>query len=114
MKRYVGNYEKFVQSYQVQKKQLQSAYAKQQKEISQLEIFIQKNKIRKAKQAKSREKVLEKMQRIEKIHSVTRSRFDFSVYEEPVSRILQAEKLRIGYSDPLCPELNLQVKKEKR
>ena len=70
-----------------------------------------KNKIRKAKQAKSREKVLEKMQRIEKIHSVTRSRFDFSVYEEPVSRILQAEKLRIGYSDPLCPELNLQVKK---
>lgn len=111
VKRYVGNYEKFVQSYQVQKKQLQSAYAKQQKEISQLEIFIQKNKIRKAKQAKSREKVLEKMQRIEKIHSVTRSRFDFSVYEEPVSRILQAEKLRIGYSDPLCPELNLQVKK---
>ena len=31
VKRYVGNYEKFVQSYQVQKKQLQSAYAKQQK-----------------------------------------------------------------------------------
>ncbi|CUB59136.1 putative ABC transporter ATP-binding protein YheS [Bacillus subtilis] len=111
VKRYVGNYEKFVQSYQVQKKQLQSAYVKQQKEISQLETFIQKNKIRKAKQAKSREKVLEKMQRIEKIHPVPRSRFDFNVYEEPVSRILQAEKLRIGYSDPLCPELNLQVKK---
>ena len=42
VKRYVGNYEKFMQSYQVQKKQLQSAYAKQQKEISQLETFIQK------------------------------------------------------------------------
>ena len=99
VKRYVGNYEKFVQSYQVQKKQLQSAYAKQQKNLSVRNIYS-KNKIRKAKQAKSREKVLEKMQRIEKIHSVTRSRFDFSVYEEPVSRILQAEKLRIGYSDP--------------
>lgn len=73
-----------------------------------------KNKIRKAKQAKSREKVLEKMQRIEKVNHVPRSRFDFNVYEEPVSRILQAEKLRIGYSSPLCPELNLQVKKEKR
>ena len=70
-----------------------------------------KNKIRKAKQAKSREKVLEKMQRIEKVTHVTRSRFDFTVYEEPVSRILQAERLRIGYSNPLCPELNLQVKK---
>ena len=54
------------------------------------------------------------MQRIEKIHPVPRSRFDFNVYEEPVSRILQAKKLRIGYSDPLFPELNLQVKKEKR
>lgn len=51
------------------------------------------------------------MQRIEKVNHVTRSRFDFTVYEEPVTRILQAEKLRIGYSDPLCPELNLQVKK---
>ncbi|MCW1241171.1 ABC-F family ATP-binding cassette domain-containing protein [Bacillus pretiosus] len=111
VKRYVGNYEKFVQRYQLQRKQLQSARAKQQKEIAQLETFIQKNKIRKAKQAKSREKVLEKMQRVEKVNHVPRSRFDFNVYEEPVSRILQAEKLRIGYSSPLCPELNLQVKK---
>ena len=54
------------------------------------------------------------MQRVEKVTHVTRSRFDFNVYEEPVSRILQAEKLRIGYSDPLCPELNLQVKRAKR
>ncbi|QWH15995.1 ABC-F family ATP-binding cassette domain-containing protein [Bacillus mycoides] len=111
VKRYVGDYETFLQSYQLQRKQLQAAYAKQQKEIVHLEGFIQKNKIRKAKQAKSREKVLEKMQRVEKVNHVTRSRFDFNVYEEPVSRILQAEKLRIGYSDPLCPELNLQVKK---
>lgn len=42
VKRYVGNYEKFVQSYQLQRKQLQSARAKQQKEIAQLETFIQK------------------------------------------------------------------------
>lgn len=70
VKRYVGDYEKFLQSYQLQRKQLQSAYAKQQKEIAQLETFIQKNKIRKAKQAKSREKVLEKMQRVEKVKNV--------------------------------------------
>ena len=51
-----GDYETFLQSYQLQRKQLQAAYAKQQKEIVHLEGFIQKNKIRKAKQAKSREK----------------------------------------------------------
>lgn len=111
VKRYVGDYEKFLQSYQLQRKQLQSAYAKQQKEIAQLETFIQKNKIRKAKQAKSREKVLGKMQKVERINDVPRPRFDFNVYNEPVSRILQAKKLRIGYSDPLFPELDLQVKK---
>ena len=47
VKRYVGNYEKFVQSYQLQRKQLQSAHAKQQKEIAQLETFIQKIKFEK-------------------------------------------------------------------
>ncbi|MBJ3791479.1 ABC-F family ATP-binding cassette domain-containing protein, partial [Bacillus sp. OA1] len=108
VKRYVGDYEKFLQSYQVQRKQLQSAYVKQQKEIAQLETFIQKNKIRKAKQAKSREKVLEKMQRVEKVNNIPRSRFAFTVYNEPVSRILQAEKLRVGYSEPLFPDLNLR------
>lgn len=111
VKRYVGDYEKFLQSYQVQRKQLQSAYVKQQKEIAQLETFIQKNKIRKAKQAKSREKVLEKMRRVEKVNNVPQSCFAFTVYNEPVSRILQAEKLRVGYSEPLFPDLNLQVKK---
>lgn len=33
VKRYAGNYEKFVQSYQLQRKQLQSAHAKQQKKL---------------------------------------------------------------------------------
>ena len=70
-----------------------------------------KNKIRKAKQAKSREKVLEKMRRVEKVNNVPQSCFAFTVYNEPVSRILQAEKLRVGYSEPLFPDLNLQVKK---
>ncbi|MDR4986465.1 ABC transporter ATP-binding protein [Bacillus cereus] len=111
IKRYVGDYNSFVRNYELQKKQLQAAYTKQQKEITQLETFIQKNKIRKAKQAKSREKVLEKMQRVEKVNNVPRARFDFNVYAEPVSRILQAEKLRIGYSEPLFPELDFQVKK---
>lgn len=111
IKRYVGDYNSFVRNYELQKKQLQAAYTKQQKEITQLETFIQKNKIRKAKQAKSREKVLEKMQRVEKVNNVPRARFDFNVYAEPVSRILQAEKLRIGYGEPLFPELDFQVKK---
>ena len=109
--RYVGDYKSFLRNYELQKKQLQAAYTKQQKEIAHLESFIQKNKIRKAKQAKSREKVLEKMQKVEKVNDVSRARFDFNVYTEPVSRILQVEKLKIGYGEPLFPELDFQVKK---
>lgn len=44
VKRYAGDYETFLQSYQLQRKQLQTAYAKQQKEIVHLEGFIQKIK----------------------------------------------------------------------
>ncbi|WP_459502144.1 ABC-F family ATP-binding cassette domain-containing protein [Bacillus sp. C1] len=111
IRRYPGNYERFLESYQLQKQQLQSAYARQQKEIVNLESFIQKNKVRKAKQAKSREKVLEKMKKVEKINEVSKPRFHFHAHVEPVSRILQAEKIQFGYTKALFPALNLQVKR---
>ena len=67
VKRYVGNYEKFVQSYQVQKKQLQSAHAKQQKEISQLETFIQKIKFEKRNRLKVERKYWRKCKGLKKL-----------------------------------------------
>lgn len=67
VKRYVGNYEKFVQSYQVQKKQLQSAYAKQQKEISQLETFIQKIKFEKRNRLKVERKYWRKCKGLKRL-----------------------------------------------
>lgn len=42
--RYVGDYKSFLRNYELQKKQLQAAYTKQQKEIAHLESFIQKIK----------------------------------------------------------------------
>ncbi|WP_410984409.1 ABC-F family ATP-binding cassette domain-containing protein [Bacillus cereus] len=111
IKRYAGSYESFLESYQLQKQQLQAAYTRQQKEIANLEGFIQKNKIRKAKQAKSREKVLEKMKKVGKPNDAQRPRFHFQVHNEPVSRILQAQQIQIGYAEPLFTALNLQVKR---
>ena len=43
------------------------------------------------------------MKKVEKVNDVPRARFDFNVYTEPVSRILQVEKLKIGYGEPLFP-----------
>ena len=65
--RYVGNYDKFVEVYEVQKAQLEAAYKRQQQEISELQDFVNRNKARVATRnmAMSRQKKLDKMERIE-------------------------------------------------
>ncbi|EPY05116.1 ABC transporter ATP-binding protein [Paenibacillus alvei TS-15] len=111
IKRYVGNYEAFRSVYELNKLQQHEAYSRQQKEISRLEDFVQKNKIRKAKQAKSREKMLERMTRIDRPTSGSKPRFSFQVHVEPEGRIMRAEQLQIGYAKPLCSPLNLSMKR---
>lgn len=111
IKRYAGNYQAFLASYELSKHQLQEAYDRQQREISRLESFIQKNRNRKAKQAKSREKALERITRIEKPGSTPKPRFQFPVHTDPVSRVITANKLEIGYMQPLFAPINLQVRR---
>ncbi|MBG9775791.1 ABC-F family ATP-binding cassette domain-containing protein [Brevibacillus laterosporus] len=109
IKRYTGNYDYFVTSYAQSKLQLQNAYERQQKEITRLENFIEKNRVRKAKQAKSREKALERMARVGKPTSTTQPRFIFHIQSEPVSQILEAQNLQIGYTEPLLGPIDLRV-----
>ncbi|MCR8997250.1 ABC-F family ATP-binding cassette domain-containing protein [Brevibacillus halotolerans] len=109
IKQYTGNYDFFLTSYAQNKQQLHNAYERQQKEISRLENFIEKNRVRKAKQAKSREKALEKIARMEKPTSSMQPRFMFYIHSEPVSRILEARNLQIGYTEPLLGPIDLRV-----
>ncbi|WP_289354739.1 ABC-F family ATP-binding cassette domain-containing protein [Paenibacillus sp. S-12] len=111
IKRYVGNYEAFRSVYELNKLQQHEAYSRQQKEIARLEDFVQKNKIRKAKQAKSREKMLERMERIDRPISGLKPRFEFQVNMEPEGTIIKAERLQVGYAKPLCRPLNLSMKR---
>ncbi|KEQ21689.1 ABC-F family ATP-binding cassette domain-containing protein [Paenibacillus tyrfis] len=111
IKRYAGNYAAFVKNYELSRLQWQDAYERQQKEIDRLESFIQKNRNRKAKQAKSREKALERMERIEKPTSGSRPRYSFHVHMEPVNRIMEAKQLQFGYAEPLSVPVNLQMKR---
>ena len=61
--RYVGDYDKFQEVYEVKKSQLEAAYRKQQQEISELKDFVARNKARVATRnmAMSRQKKLDKM-----------------------------------------------------
>ena len=67
LNRYVGDYDKFMEVYEMKKAQKQAAYEKQQKEIADLKDFVSRNKARVATRnmAMSRQKKLDKMELIE-------------------------------------------------
>ena len=69
LNRYVGDYDKFMEVYEVKKAQLEAAYNRQQKEIAQLKDFVARNKARVATRnmAMSRQKKLDKMDMIEPV-----------------------------------------------
>ncbi len=77
--RYAGNYDYFVKLYEVRKEQRLIQYKEQQNEIAKLEDYIRKNKARAstAKQAKSREKKLDKIEKIEIKKEIIKPYFNF-------------------------------------
>ncbi|GGH21128.1 ABC-F family ATP-binding cassette domain-containing protein [Paenibacillus segetis] len=111
IQRYTGNYVEFQRNYELGKKQLYETYERQQKEIDKLESFIRKNRNRNAKQAQSREKVLGRMERIDKPTTNPKPQFAFEVHTDPVSKVLEASNIRIGYTEPLFGPLDLLVKR---
>lgn len=67
LERYVGDYDHFMQVYEMRKQQLESAYKRQQQEIADLKDFVARNKASVATRnmAMSRQKKLDKMEVIE-------------------------------------------------
>lgn len=113
LNRYTGNYEDFLNQYEMRERQLMEAYVKQQEEIDKLETYVAKNKARAstAKQAKSREKRLQKINRIEKPEKLPRPRFHFPKGIEPVKKVFEANDLVVGYNKPLFPTVNLKLER---
>jgi ATPase subunit of ABC transporter with duplicated ATPase domains len=111
--RYLGNYQKFVEQYDLRKQQIFTAYDRQQEEIQKLETYIQKNKARAstAKQAKAREKKLQKMDRITKPDFTPKPKFSFKVSERPASLIVEANQLAVGYVYELLPPIDFKLKR---
>lgn len=111
--RYPGNYEHFLQAYELRRRQIYLAYQKQQEEISKLETYIQKNKARAstAKQAKSREKKLNKMERVEKLSHNPKPVFNFSVSAQPTNVVLETKDLTIGYKTALFSGVNVKLQR---
>lgn len=111
--RYVGDYDHFQEQLAMKKRQQEAAYNRQQKEISELEDFIARNKARVATRnmAHSRQKKLDKMELISKPKTKIKPEFEFKEARTPGRVIFDTKDLVIGYETPLTSPLNLQLER---
>ena len=111
--RYTGDYENFMRIYEANKKQLEAAYERQQQEIAKLEDFVARNKARVATtgMARSRQKKLDKMDRIELAGEKPKPEFNFKQARTSGKLIFEAKDLVIGYDTPLSKPLNLLMER---
>ncbi len=113
LNRYVGNYDKFLEVYEVKKSQLEAAYKKQQQEINELQDFVARNKARVSTRnmAMSRQKKLDKMDVIELAKEKPKPEFYFKEARAAGRYIFQTEHLVIGYDEPLSKPLTLSMER---
>lgn len=111
--RYVGDYDKFMEVYEMKKAQLEAAYKRQQQEISELKDFVARNKARVATRnmAMSRQKKLDKMDIIELAPERIKPEFNFKEARAAGRYIFQTEDLVIGYDEPLSTPINFSMER---
>lgn len=115
--RYAGDYDNFQSVYAMKKAQLEAAYERQQKEIADLQDFVNRNKARVATRnmAMSRQKKLDKMKIIELQAEKPKPEFHFKESRTPGRFIFQTKDLVIGYDRPLTKApLNLTFERNQK
>jgi ATP-binding cassette subfamily F protein 3 len=98
---YTGNYSAFEEQRAAQLAQQQAMYERQQRQIKHMMSFIERfrAKASKARQAQSRMKALERMQRIAPAHVDSQFEFTFLAPEKLPRPLLAIEKQSAGYGD---------------
>ncbi|MBR0305426.1 MAG: ABC-F family ATP-binding cassette domain-containing protein [Lachnospiraceae bacterium] len=111
--RYVGDYDKFMEVYEMRKSQLEAAYKRQQQEIAELQDFVARNKARVATRnmAMSRQKKLDKMEVIELAKEKPKPEFNFLNARAAGKMIFETKDLVIGYDEPLSKPLNFAMER---
>jgi ATPase subunit of ABC transporter with duplicated ATPase domains len=114
--RYTGNYDKYMEMYEIERRNQNIAYEKQQKEIKDLQEFINKNKARVATTdlAKSRQRRLDKMEIIDKAKEQIKPTFKFKECGASGKFVFSCENLVIGYNEPLSKPITLNIERGER
>jgi len=109
--RYKGNYDDFLRLKDLRDKEYMDKYIAQEKLIKRTQEFIDKNIVRASttKQAQSRRKQLERMEKLEKPTVIKDVHFKFPFSASFNSEALNVRKLNIGYTKPILPPIDLKV-----
>jgi ATP-binding cassette, subfamily F, member 3 len=109
---YTGNYSAFEEQRASQLSQQQSMFERQQREIKHMMSFIErfKAKASKAKQAQSRVKALERMEKIAPAHVDSQFEFTFLAPQKLPRPLLAIEKQAAGYGERVVLEnINMTI-----
>jgi ATP-binding cassette subfamily F protein 3 len=100
---YTGNYSDYLVEREERREAQQRAYDNQQQLIAKTEEFIRRNIAgQKTKQAKSRRKMLERLERIDAVrHDQASGDFRLQAIERTGNHVLTVTDLSIGYTDTL-------------
>lgn len=117
LKKYVGNYSNFLRQYEEDYEKNLREYVSQQKDIKRLEEFVQKNIARAStsKMAKSRQKVLDKMEIIDNPRKDDKAaNIEFRIKEQSGRDVLIINDLQVGYEEQVGQKYNFSVYKGDR
>jgi len=110
IKTYTGNYSQFEQERAMQLALQQATYVKQQRQIAHLQAFVDRfrAKATKAKQAQSRIKALERMERIAAAHVDSPFEFAFAPVPAAAQQLVRLERVTLAYGEgpPILADLD--------
>ena len=111
VEQYSGTYSFYIEEKEQRRAQQQKAYRAQQAHIERTEEYIRRNIAgQKTKQAQSRRRALEKLDRVERVVEQRDIVLRFNTTTRGGDRVLQVENLTKGYPDcPLFSDLNLTL-----
>ncbi len=111
--RYKGDFAYYLSERTLRRTQQKKAYESQQKFIQRTEEFIEKNIAREktSKRAKSRRRMLQKLERVKRPVKERTYQFRFPSGRRTGEKVLVVDDLVIGYEEPLVEPLNWTIKR---
>lgn len=114
-KKFHGNYSFYLDQKALNYEREVKEFEKQQGEIAKLEDFIARNLVRASttKQAQSRRKKLERMEKLDRPQGDEKSaNFSFAIDRQSGNDVLKINDLAIGYDKPVSSGLNVSISRQ--